>query len=260
MSARATALPLPQTAAPETGARSRNGSADILRTGAAVIIVLFHARLPGSMFMMSAMGIFTILLTYHACRQSGRAGFAAALRPRAARLLRPFAVWGAVYAALLLADAWRAGEPLGAALAGWLPPQGTMHHLWFLPFAFVAATLASLVPAREGVAGWAPAFAAPVVAAALVIAWANLPMPVPLRVWGNYLPSALLGVALAALPARAAPRLLLAVLGAALGLMLFAQGWPRPPQGSPRRRGLKRQCPSLHRHCPVPARGLREWP
>jgi len=231
VSARATALPLPQTAAPETGARSRNGSADILRTGAAVIIVLFHARLPGSMFMMSAMGVFTVLLTYHARLQADRHGPGPAVAARAGRLLRPFAVWFCIYVAALLADAARTGQPLLASLSDWLPPNGTMHHLWFLPFAFVTATLASLVPGRDNAdGGWGIAVSAPFAAATLAVAWASLGLPPPLRVWGNYLPAALLGLVLALMPAHRGPRMALALISAGLGLVLLWLGWPATQQ------------------------------
>jgi len=61
----------------------------------------------------------------------------AALRAR--RLLRPWLIWSAVYAALKLAEVAVTGTPMRAEFNASMILTGPALHLWFLPFAFAAS-------------------------------------------------------------------------------------------------------------------------
>lgn len=69
------------------------------------------------------------------------------IRLRAQRLLVPFVLWSAIYAAFYLGTMLPQGYSLAEIVALWGPLAGTAPHLWFLPFAFLASSLtASLMP------------------------------------------------------------------------------------------------------------------
>lgn len=74
--------------------------------------------------------------------------FLLASRKRAKRLLIPFALWSAIYAAYYAAVALPLGASLSELTTWWGPFAGTARHLWFLPFAFTAGTIASIVAPR----------------------------------------------------------------------------------------------------------------
>ncbi len=68
------------------------------------------------------------------------------VRMRSRRLLLPFALWSAVYAAFYTFSTWRNGHPItGELLTWWGPFAGTARHLWFLPFAFATGVLAAWI-------------------------------------------------------------------------------------------------------------------
>lgn len=116
-------------------ARGRNGLIDALRCICAVGIVWFHSEAPGHRAAYIALPFFLVLLSMPMRVQ---------FRDRATRLLRPWLIWSAIFAA---GESLRAFF-LGQELFGWFQPSmilyGTMIHLWFLPFAFVAGYV--LVP------------------------------------------------------------------------------------------------------------------
>lgn len=188
-------------AAPANFVRTRNGSIDLMRLLAAAVIVLFHARAPGGFFMTPAVAAFSAILAFNACNRPQTAGGAA---QRARRFLQPFLIWAALFGLLRSFDALLSGEAVGETLMAWLPPRGTMHHLWFLPFGFAAATLAPPALSRLrmmlgdqvsvmflvlGACGW-------------LLFWQGLDLPKGIRVFGLYLPSVLLGMALVLVPNR----------------------------------------------------------
>jgi len=205
-------------------AEGRNATLDVLRLAAAVVIVLFHAHAPGGQYMNAAMAVFTALMGYLAMAERGAEPVPAVLRRRAGRLLRPFAIWAAFYAALRLADAWMTGEPLTVAIASWLPPRGTMGQLWFLPFAF-AASLA-VMAARRALPVLAPpalALALAMTASAIWLVMLESAAPVPgIAVYFNFMPALFFGMALASTAGR--PPTLVATGGAALALGLWLDG------------------------------------
>ena len=81
-----------------------------------------------------------------------------------------------------------------------------MHHLWFLPFGFAVACLSP--PAfrcLHRVAGPVGSATLLLLAACLwLILWESLTLPQGVRIFGRYLPSVALGMALASLPERPA--------------------------------------------------------
>jgi peptidoglycan/LPS O-acetylase OafA/YrhL len=111
----------------------RNGLIDYGRFLAALGIVWFNAQAPGSRVAYIALPFFLVLLSIPSSASVG---------VRAKRLLMPFLIWSVVFAMLNTA----------MSLKNQLPPfewwrwnmvfSGTWIHLWFLPFAFVAAVLA----------------------------------------------------------------------------------------------------------------------
>lgn len=191
-----TALP-----APISYVRARNGSIDLVRLIAAAVIVLFHARAPGGIFMTPAVAAFSAILALNACNRIQIAGGAV---QRARRFLQPFLIWAALFGLLRSLDAFLSGEAVGETLLAWLPPSGTMHHLWFLPFGFAVASLAPPALYRLRMMLGDPASATVLVLGACVwlLVWQGLDLPKGIRVFGLYLPSALLGMALVLVPNR----------------------------------------------------------
>lgn len=219
------APPTANTPAADDSPAARNAALDLLRLAAALVIVLFHAKSPGGGWMPAAMGVFTALMAVLAMTGRDRGSLGAAARRRAGRLLRPFAIWAAIYLGLRLADAVAAHQPLGATAAGWFPPEGTMGPLWFLPFAFAASL--SLLALRRRVPGIAtPRLVLPLATAGsalwLVILDRSDPAP-GIAVFLAYEPALFFGVALAG--AAASPVWLGLSGAAALGLGLILRAW-----------------------------------
>lgn len=69
-------------------------------------------------------------------------------RGRARRLLIPYVLWCAIYATFYFCTMYPQGHPISAITRYWGPFFGTAPHLWFLPFAFLAGILASLLVPR----------------------------------------------------------------------------------------------------------------
>lgn len=70
-----------------------------------------------------------------------------AMKKRAKRLLLPYLIWCAIYAAFYFCTMMPQGHPISVITRYWGPFFGTAPHLWFLPFAFFAGTIATfLIP------------------------------------------------------------------------------------------------------------------
>ncbi len=81
--------------------------------------------------MPTGMGIFAGFLVYYTTQAIHRSTKTQLAR-RTSRLLRPFLVWFVVYAARRAADSYVDGSNQWQTMVDWLPPNGTMHQLWFL--------------------------------------------------------------------------------------------------------------------------------
>lgn len=188
-------------AAPISYVRARNGSIDLMRLIAAAVIVLFHARAPGGVFMTPAVAAFSAILAFNACN---RAPSASSSAQRARRFLQPFLIWVALFGLLRSLDAFLSGQPIGETLIAWFPPRGTMHHLWFLPFGFAVAILAPPALAWLRMISGDPACIMFLVLGACgwLLFWQGMDLPQGIRIFGLYLPSVMLGMALVLVPNR----------------------------------------------------------
>lgn len=198
---------------------TRNASFDYARLLAVFGIVLFHSGAPGAAWGYAGLPFFLLLLGVFAAPAAARLSTAAYARTRARRLLTPWLIWSAIYAALLAVQAARNGRPVLADFDASMLLTGPALHLWFLPFAFVAGcalhALARAVGVRP-VLGWIGASTAFV---ALGVSEAG-PWPVPLAQWIFAIPSLGLGLLLSTEPRRWQLLGLALVLGGAAAL-----GW-----------------------------------
>jgi hypothetical protein len=67
------------------------------------------------------------------------------IRARAKRLLVPFLLWSAIYAAFYLGTMVPQGYSIDQVISLWGPLAGTAPHLWFLPFAFLSSALTAVL-------------------------------------------------------------------------------------------------------------------
>jgi len=125
---------------------------------------------------------------------------------RAQRLLGPWLVWSAVYAAFKLLEVTVTGVPLGHEFTASMILTGPALHLWFLPFAFVVCVLAyplARISARVPAPGQGTAIAA---LAGLTLASLLLQqgavLATPVAQWVYALPSVCLGLAMALIQTR----------------------------------------------------------
>lgn len=106
----------------------------------------------GTSFYILAAIFFTARATLLRPDQS----FWVALKKRSQRLLVPYLLWCAIYAVFYFCTMYPQGHPVSAITRSWGPFFGTAPHLWFLPFAFVAGTLATLmIPPLLKLPAWA---------------------------------------------------------------------------------------------------------
>lgn len=109
-----------------------NGLIDYARFVAALGIVWFNMQVPGNWIAYIAVPPFLVLLTL-----SSGDDFAT----RAKRLLLPFLIWSVIFALLSTAFAVKRNTPLFGWWEWHMLLTGTWMHLWYLPFAFLAAIL-----------------------------------------------------------------------------------------------------------------------
>lgn len=134
-------------------------------------IVWFHSGATGHQIAYTALPFFLLLL---AMPTRGT------IQDRAKRLLRPWLIWSAIFGAGEVLRAFL----LGQELFGWFQPSmllyGTMIHLWFLPFAFLAGYILTPLRAQPNLALLAPL----IVAAFVAIAPHSLTPPFPQWIFG----------------------------------------------------------------------------
>lgn len=230
---------VPVGAAPlsEAVAASRKPSAERLanverlRIVAMLEIVTFHVggavgleeyRLP----IVGGLGLPVFLLLNNAfnCTLAERRGTRAFLDAKVSRLLLPWLVWSAIYAAVVAAERLRHDEPIVEAFLSWRTLLGgTYTHLWFVPFALfgsvaIAAAQAWTRPvSHRSMVGWSLALGALfVVGGAVVVAYSGSDWPV--LQWLFALPSPLLGFALGRLLLAGDRKLSRAVAALLLGV------------------------------------------
>jgi surface polysaccharide O-acyltransferase-like enzyme len=186
----------------------RLANVERLRIVAMLEIVTFHVgesigsgsqRLP----VVAGLGLPVFLLLNNAfnCTLVERMGTRKFLDVKVSRLLLPWLIWSAVYAAIIIAESVRHDEPLAERFSLWTLVGGTYTHLWFVPFAlFGSLLLAGLQVRTRALPHPLMAGLACVAGAALAVAGAWLiearTIEWPVLQWLFALPSPLLGFAL----------------------------------------------------------------
>ena len=130
---------------------------DAARVLATFGIVWVHvAEIQGQPAELNTLGRFgTSFYTLAALFLSSRAYFLGRdvrpwdiIRRRAKRLLVPYVIWCALYAAFYFSTMYPQGHPVDVITRYWGPLFGTAPHLWFLPFAFTAGAIATYAVPR----------------------------------------------------------------------------------------------------------------
>lgn len=122
----------------------RIANIDRLRILSAVAVALFHmcndwpiARHLGTVGIL----VFLISLSVFVVNRPEPLDLAYVVRRKARRLLKPWLFWSVVYGAVVLVKVFHKNVPPSDAFHWTMLLTGTRIHLWFLPFAFVAAVL-----------------------------------------------------------------------------------------------------------------------
>ena len=185
----------------------RLANVERLRLIAMFEIVAFHVSAAlsvdgegGRLPVVAGLGLPTFLLLNNAfnCTLAERMGPRAFMRVKVSRLVLPWLVWSGVYAASLVLERLRHGEPLTEGWSPWMIVGGTYDHLWFVPFALFGGVLIAWLQAstRNGspakvVLGALGAGLALAVGCALILATEAIEWPA--LQWLFALPSPLLG-------------------------------------------------------------------
>jgi peptidoglycan/LPS O-acetylase OafA/YrhL len=214
-----TSEPFPAAGPPP--AAPRNASLDYARLAAAFGIVLFHSGAPGGHISYAALPFFLMILIVMACQTARSMPLRGFLASRWSRLMRPWLLWSALYAALKVADALISGQPIGAEFDLWMLGAGPAIHLWFLPFAFLASALCHPL-IRSGLLDRAASLGllTALILLLLVVQRGDSGLPPPFAQWFFALPATLFGLILSRSPDRRAPVLL--AQGLAIGVFLAA--------------------------------------
>ena len=249
--ARAAVGPVPASAAsvsdavvaPRQPSAERLANVERLRIVAMWEIVTFHVggavgveeyRLP----IVGGLGLPVFLLLNNAfnCTLAERRGTRAFLDAKVSRLLFPWLVWSAIYAAVVAAERLRHDEPLAEAFLSWRTLLGgTYTHLWFVPFALfgslaiAGAQVWTRTVSHRAMAAWGLALGALlVVVDALIVAYSGSEWPV--LQWLFALPSPLLGFALGRVLLAGDKKLsrTVAALLVAVAVVVVAASWFAP--------------------------------
>lgn len=157
----------------------RNGLIDYGRFLAALGIVWFNAQAPGDRIAYLALPFFLVLLALPST---------SSLSMRAKRLLLPFLIWSVVFAMLNTALALKNNSPPFEWWRWSMLLSGTWVHLWFLPFAFLAAVVAPWF--RHPLASLGAA-----ILTATLLAMYGSPRPIPFGQWAFAVIPVLVGIA-----------------------------------------------------------------
>jgi hypothetical protein len=146
---------------------------------AALGIVWFHSHAPGGRMAYIALPFFLVLLSMPSN---------SSIASRARRLLKPFLIWSLVFALVHMAFAIKAQEPVFGWWDWHMLLTGTWIHLWFLPFAFLAAILAPWFQHPLASLGAA-------ILAAVLLSAEQAPTAVPFGQWSFGIIPVLVGIA-----------------------------------------------------------------
>jgi len=119
-----------------------------LRIFSALAVVYFHVRSDLEIARnLGTVGILIFLLSLFAfvVNRPGPLDLSGTLRRKARRLLKPWLFWSMVYGAVVLLKALYRDMSFSDAFDWTMLLTGTRIHLWFLPFAFVAAMLLVMI-------------------------------------------------------------------------------------------------------------------
>lgn len=208
----------------------RNATLDYARLIAAIGIIVFHVGGPGAGIGYAALPFFLMLLIFLAFPVAAGKDFGTYAATRTARLLRPWAVWSLIYAALKLAETAATEVTLQSEFSAWMLLTGPSLHLWFLPYACVACIAiwplahlsASLTEGGRIICGVILS------GLAILIAWtsSHFAAPVPFAQWFHALPAIALGAAFGFMGGTSRPALMATLATGAAAVLLWAMDWP----------------------------------
>ena len=171
--------------------------------------------------MPTGMGIFAGFLVYYTTQAIHRSTKTQLAR-RTSRLLRPFLVWFVVYAARRAADSYVDGSNQWQTMVDWLPPNGTMHQLWFLPWSFITSmALFYILRHWQGIGFYGLGLAAIAVSVAVFLIIGQDLLANDILVWIVYFPAFLAGAVLALAEDGARRQMMVLATSVALGAVFF---------------------------------------
>ena len=180
-----------------------NGSVEILRILGSWGIVWFHVHAFGMSLAYSGLPLFAVLMLAFVTRApiETPAAMKQSIRRRVGRLLVPWVIWSVVYGVAKTLQAVVLGTAITDEFSWWMIYTGTSIHLWFLPYAFLACTFASVVNAmltqhRRRVAFGCMLVLLPLVSVASGIGVLECDLPIPFPQWLFVVPASLVGICL----------------------------------------------------------------
>lgn len=157
----------------------RNGMVDYGRFIASLGFVWFSSHAPGERIAYIALPFFLVLISTPS---------QASIATHARRLLLPFVIWSLVFTGLHFAFSIKNQAPLFGWWDWHMLLTGTWMHLWFLPFAFLAAILAPWFQHPLASLGAA-------ILAAVLLSLEGAPTAVPFGLWSFGIIPVLVGIA-----------------------------------------------------------------
>ncbi|HZN64849.1 MAG TPA: acyltransferase [Tepidisphaeraceae bacterium] len=198
------AAPLPLDTSPVAKAKAlateRVAGFDLLRIICLLAIVWYHAGAPGTQYMTWRLPALMMISAALLAGRPAPMSLGTLARRRGMRLLGPWLAWSAVYGAWVILNAVRDGLPWHAVFEPRMLLTGPAHHLWYLPFAFLAALLVNGCTGRlDSPAPLAAAVATGAGAVTLLLAsilWETVgPLGQPWPQWLYSLPAIPIGIA-----------------------------------------------------------------
>ena len=222
-----------------TSRQDRIANVERLRVLSASAVVGFHTLIEYPLARnIGTIGILIFLLSFCAfvANRTEPISLPDVLKRKTRRLLKPWVFWSMIYGGVALAKVILRGVPISEVFHPTMLLIGTRTHLWFLPFAFVAAVLVALICQAIGGAPKLSRIVAAILIGGLCVCGcavlqARFQPPTPLRQWVLGVPAIILGLAIGRIlllrEARDRRNLfLLAVLSTAVvcGVVLWRDG------------------------------------